>query len=341
MKLSIITVNRNNAAGKDLILSIIVPAYNAEKYIAKCLDSLLNQDLEDYEIIVINDGSIDKTVEIVTQYTEESNIISLISQQNQGQGVARNVGISNAKGKYLMFVDADDYLKENSISLQINRIEKEDIDLLYGNYEKVDVEGHVLNKTKIEKLTNYTDKTLSSEQFLSNHFGFYCYTPLFVYKSSFIQNLDFSFLPKIYLEDTEWLSKVICYAKKIAMIDYPFYNYVQTPESSMRNQNQLEKKLKDTLFVTQLMCKFQLKNVREQGINEWFDEAISINAIMLCSAVSKKDFKSYSTMVYGALSDLNIFPLKIRKMPIKFKIMSHFINLDWNMSIFLLSIINK
>ncbi|GHT43715.1 hypothetical protein AGMMS49965_18080 [Bacteroidia bacterium] len=326
---------------KELILSIIVPAYNAERYIEKCLNSLLNQDLEGYEIIVINDGSTDKTVEIVTQYTEKSDVISLISQENQGQGVARNVGISNAKGKYLMFVDADDYLKENSISVLIKRIEMDNSDLLYGNYEKVDVEGHILNKTKIEKLTNYTDKPLSSEQFLSTPFGFYCYTPLFVYKSSFIQNLDFSFLPKIYLEDTEWLSKVIFYAKKIAMIDYPFYNYVQTPESSMRDSNQLEKKIKDTLYVTQLMREFQTKNVQEKGINEWFDKVIGANVIWLCGVVSKKEFKFYNKTVYKTLTDSNVFPLKLKRMPLKFILTSYLINFNWNLAVVLLSIIKK
>ena len=93
-------------------LSIIVPMYNAERYIDTCLNTLVKQDILDseYEIIIINDGSTDNSVNIVKKYIQKHENINLISVKNGGQSRARNIGIENSKGKYLYFVDADDYI---------------------------------------------------------------------------------------------------------------------------------------------------------------------------------------------------------------------------------------
>jgi len=324
----------------EKILSIIVPVYNGEVYIEKCLISLLNQNLNNYEIILIDDGSTDKTIEIIAKYAEKYDIISTIRQENQGQGAARNVGISNAKGKYIMFVDSDDYVETNSISVLIHRMITEDLDLLCGNYNKVDINGNLLKKTDVEEIINYTTDIINPDEFLLNYWGFHCYIVLFIFKISVIQNSNFTFKPKIYLEDSEWLPKIISCAKKISMIDFCFYNYVQTPKSSMRDPNNLEKKMFDTLYVTKCLMDFK-RNICTQGINEWVREMISINAIMLCSAVSKKGFGSYKSLVLESLKEINVFPLKIKRMPLKFKIMAFVINLNWNIAVLLISTINK
>ena len=109
-----------------LTLSIIVPLYNSEKYLPKCLDSLLNQDIpeQDYELILVDDGSPDGSREIAEEYALRHSNIIVLTQSNKGTSGARNTGIRRACGRYLCFVDPDDFILENSFSVLIRRMEE-------------------------------------------------------------------------------------------------------------------------------------------------------------------------------------------------------------------------
>src|SRR5690606_32585879 len=111
-----------------LKLSFLVPLYNKEKYIRKCLLSLLNQDLklDEFEIIVINDGSIDNSAQVVSDLQERHPNIILLNQKNSGTGATRNNALKHAKGKYINFIDADDFVIENSYKPLLNLVEKND-----------------------------------------------------------------------------------------------------------------------------------------------------------------------------------------------------------------------
>ena len=112
-------------------LSIIIPVYNVEKYISRCLDSLLDQDLHtsDYEIIVVNDGSNDKSLEIAQSYARNNNVI-IIDQKNGGVGNARNSGLMAARGNYVYFIDPDDYLISNCLNKLVTSCEANNLDIL-------------------------------------------------------------------------------------------------------------------------------------------------------------------------------------------------------------------
>ena len=111
-------------------VSIIVPVYNVEKYLRKCLDSLINQTLKDIEIICINDGSTDKSLEILEEYKNRDSRIILLNQENSGQSIARNNGIKKATGEYIGFVDPDDWVENNMIKCLIDEIKSEKVDLV-------------------------------------------------------------------------------------------------------------------------------------------------------------------------------------------------------------------
>ena len=102
-------------------VSIIVPVYNVEKYLNKCVDSILGQTFEDFELILVNDGSVDRSPSICRDYADKDGRVRYISQENMGPGRARNVGIEAAGGAYILFVDSDDYIAENML------------EILYGN----------------------------------------------------------------------------------------------------------------------------------------------------------------------------------------------------------------
>ena len=110
-------------------VSIIIPIYNAEKYLKRCLDTVVNQSFESLEIILINDGSTDESLRIMKEYKGNHNNIEIINQENSGQGEARNKGISIAKGKYITFADADDWLSENYIQVLYDALLKNNADI--------------------------------------------------------------------------------------------------------------------------------------------------------------------------------------------------------------------
>ena len=133
-------------------LSIIVPVYNVADYLAKCLDSLLTQDLpqNEYEIIVVNDGSTDNSGDIAQQYADKYAGITLINQANQGLSGARNTGIQQAKGDYIQFVDSDDYLEVYVLGGLMKQIEKDKLDVLRYKYQNVRI-NNASNKYEIFK----------------------------------------------------------------------------------------------------------------------------------------------------------------------------------------------
>ncbi len=129
-------------------VSIIVPVYNVEKYLRKCLDSLVNQTLKDIEIICINDGTKDNSVEIINEYVKKCPNIILINQENQGLGMARNNAMKHAKGDYIAFVDSDDWVDTDMYEVLYNKAIETDADIVECDYRMV-----FENSTKIKNRT--------------------------------------------------------------------------------------------------------------------------------------------------------------------------------------------
>lgn len=127
-------------------VSIIIPVYNSEKYVEKCIRSVMSQTLQDMEILVINDGSTDKCGEILEGLAAEDNRIRLFHQENSGVAMARNRGVKISNGKYITFVDGDDYLKEDYIEKMYNLAEKDDLDMVICGLTYVDESGKELNR---------------------------------------------------------------------------------------------------------------------------------------------------------------------------------------------------
>lgn len=136
-------------------VSIIIPAYNSEKYIAQSIESCLNQNYENVEVIVVNDGSTDTTREIVASFCENQRVI-LINQQNQGVSAARNQGIKHATGDYLTFLDADDILATDTISGNVALLEENpQVDWLYFPIQRIDINGNAVDEISPDHLPSF------------------------------------------------------------------------------------------------------------------------------------------------------------------------------------------
>ena len=128
-------------------ISVIVPVYNAEKYVGRCIESVKAQTYSDWQMILVDDGSKDKSLEICQEYAGSDNRIRVIHQENAGPGIARNVGLKYANGKYVVFIDSDDYIEKEYFQL----LSQHEEDVVYFNIFNVDEDGHVINEEKMSE----------------------------------------------------------------------------------------------------------------------------------------------------------------------------------------------
>ena len=120
------------------LVSVIVPVYKVEKYLNRCVNSILNQTYKDLEVILVDDGSPDSCPEICDGYAQKDKRVKVIHKENGGQGSARNSGLDVARGEYILFVDSDDYIAKNLIEITLQKAERFDADMVIFDYASVD-----------------------------------------------------------------------------------------------------------------------------------------------------------------------------------------------------------
>lgn len=211
-------------------LSIIVPVYNVAPYLRKCVDSLLAQDLslEDYEIILVDDGSLDFSPTICDEYAREYENIRVVHRQNRGLSTARNIGIEIASGQYVQFVDSDDYLEPNVLDGLVKKMEFDQLDVLRFNYQNVNEAYEVFEPNKVSKqFVDYRDEICDGLSFLKERLGYVCYACQFMIRKSLLETNRIWFKTGIIFEDTEWTPRVLLKAERVQSFDKIVYNYLQ------------------------------------------------------------------------------------------------------------------
>lgn len=200
-------------------LSIIVPVYNVEKYLEKCIISILEQTFEDFELILINDGSTDNCGAICDDFAKQDNRIKVIHKENGGQSSARNIGINIARGEYIGFVDSDDYIMPTMYEKLYKGCQKNNADISIAGWTTVNEYGDMINKYQISKVS-----------FLSFMIKAYPWNKLYK-KKLFIEN-DFYFKEGMIYEDVELIPKLYTKANKVILIDSAEYNYLKRSNST-------------------------------------------------------------------------------------------------------------
>lgn len=210
-------------------VSIIVPIYNGEKYLIKCLDSLSNQTLRNIEIICVNDGSTDDTGIILDKYSSKDSRIKVISTANNGQGFARNIALKEANGEYVAFVDSDDWIELNALELLFSNAKSNNLDLLFfqmvnymdvsGNLVETDLYNHsCFDKNNIiDNVTfNYTD----TKEFL---FEIPVCPVSKLYKKEFLNSFDLKFPEGMFFEDNVFFYNVYFQCDKAGFLKKQLY----------------------------------------------------------------------------------------------------------------------
>ena len=207
--------------------SFIIPIYNVENYLDRCLESVLTQTYTDFEVILIDDGSTDSSGLIAETYAQNyPEKICVIHQENAGQGEARNKGILKAEGTYLLMVDSDDYISQELLETVDRYIEKYDDDILIFNFIMEEPDG----KQEIKKLHDVTKHTwISSEKYI-----FEAPAPWNkVIRTSLFQETELCFPKRIFYEDLATIPCLAIYAKRIGVVEDALYYYVQRESSTM------------------------------------------------------------------------------------------------------------
>ena len=292
--------------------SFVVPVYNTSKYLKKCLDSLVKQTFKDFEVIIVNDGSTDKSKDIILKYESKYDSIKVINQENQGLSMARNNGVKKASGKYIIFIDSDDYVEKDLLK-QIDK-EIEDVDVL--RYQVITEDEKEENKKTYNEEAFDIMKGYDAFKYIANyHFvePAWCY----VYKTQYYKDNKFNFKKDVYHEDFGLIPYVIYKARKVKSISYAGYHYVTRKGSIMNNSDYKKtvKKAFDMLEQYKTMRLFAKNINRRNNLDDYYLSYISNSVIVKARELKNEERKIY----VRELKKLNVFDgvlvdTKVRKL---------------------------
>ncbi|MBR0471297.1 MAG: glycosyltransferase family 2 protein [Methanosphaera sp.] len=221
----------------NIEISIIIPVFNSEKYLDECLKSVIHQTFTRYEIICVNDGSTDSSLIILEKYLQKYDNLKVHNKENEGPGSARNYGLKHAKGKYVLFLDSDDWLEENTLETLYETAMENDSELVMFNA----LEHYKNNKTKnrtyhvIKEDNNFRKFSFDYNNNINLVMNGYHIVCTKLHKLDFIKNYSLSFAEKDQFEDVLFHIKSMIYAKRISYTPEVLYHYRRTGDNSRQN----------------------------------------------------------------------------------------------------------
>ena len=314
-------------------ISIIIPVYNTEKYLKKCLDSIINQTLKSLEIICIDDCSTDNSLNILKEYQLKDNRIKIIEQkENKGQGVARNLGLNIAEGEYIMFLDPDDWLELNALEILYKKSKETNADIIHFNYieenEKLKSSNYK-NAAKIIKKRFGIKAKNDGFYSLKNSDGSFLYKFDMqvwdkIYKKDFILKNNINFAPNKHGEDHLFTIGCLISADKIYYVDEYFYHYTKRNNSErdkitdenfcvFENLKLIENLLKEKALLNKYKNDFVKCIIHYLGWNlRKIPDILEEKYINECkSLLNKKEYGKMLKVAYNQNSILeNIFSIK-------------------------------
>lgn len=274
-------------------VSIIVPIFNLESYISRCIESIVNQTYKNIEIILVNDGSTDASISIIRQYAANDKRIIVIDKKNEGVSVARNIGIEQATGKYIMFVDGDDWIDYDMIEKLVIIAEKSNSDFVGAGFVFEDID---INKKRFSP-DGFSPITFEGKEVLKNYLaGKYIWSSVWggIYLLDTINKNNIRFVPEIkYAEDVFFTVNFMAFAKKIIVCEEHFYHVLVRSSSVTRNSiHELDKKKKRP-DVEVFLKKNNLWNEYEEYYKAWFVRFSNYELYHLALKVDYKTFRKF------------------------------------------------
>ena len=273
-------------------ISVIVPVYNVEKYLSKCLNSIIEQQYPDIEVIVVDDGSTDNSSEIIKEYVHRDDKIKYYKKENGGLSDARNYGVKKATGDYICFIDSDDYIDKKLFERIKCYIDK-DYDVIKYKIVTVNEDGSSTEKHDGPVFDGKTGPEAFNILYASDEY----LQPAVLYfiKKSFWDDNNFAFPIGKYHEDFAIIPLIILKAKSVASVDLYGYYYVQSSTSIMRgnDEEKVMQRAMDALYHYDHMCdeikKYNLDKATEDNVKRYYTNCIIIKV----GELSKKNQKRY------------------------------------------------
>lgn len=245
-------------------VSVIVPVYNVEKYLEKCIKSICNQTYQNLEIILVDDGSTDQSSEICDMYAKKDTRIKVIHKENGGLSDARNVGIANAEGEYLLFIDSDDWISEHLVNKTLTIAKENDAEVVMFDYIGVQSEGKVCSTFSANIESGKVLSVLDEPRLITAS----CSAINKLYKTTFWKSTGLKFPKGRYYEDLGTIPKVMALAKKIVYHKENLYFYLMRDGSIMHTRN-FERNYNDrTAVLDDVLLFFRENNIFEKYKNE-------------------------------------------------------------------------
>ena len=324
-------------------LSFIIPLYNSAQWLEKCLYSVLNQDIpeSEMEIICVNDGSPDNSADIAREIAKEHPSIIVIDQENQGPSGARNTGMRRATGKYLCFVDPDDYVEPNVYGGLIKLMEEHQLDMLRFDYQVVNEHYEIIPKRPFELKFDYTPQLMTGTQFLAERLDIACNIWRYIYRTEIITKNNIWCYVGDYYDDTPWLPLVLMKAERMNICDTVVYDYLERSDSlvNAKSPRAIQRKIDGGLMLLDILTE-QLKSITDVRVRSWYDRMISHSVVSLLTLVGVCRYAN-TKQYLKRLQQLNIYPLYTSKADKKAKRKMRMINLSPRFFLWLVSLKNK
>ena len=237
--------------------SVIIPIFNAESYLCECIDSILYQTYDNYEIILVNDGSTDNSFKICKEYASTNSKVKAYTKKNEGLSATRNYGLSVSDGEYIVFLDSDDYIERDSLGKFNRIIEKTGADIIAGYAYHVDVEG---TQYKSRPFLRDAEQPMSGTEFFRKSLhqnNMRACAPFYITSKKLIDKYNLQFQVGLYHEDELWTPKLLFYAEKVVDFPFYFYNYrLSNTQSITRDPSKKMKRAKDRMQIAYELSDF-------------------------------------------------------------------------------------
>lgn len=279
------------------LISIIVPVYNCEEYLSECIESILKQSYKHFELLLLNDGSSDKSEKICLKYQEQDYRVKVVSHENMGVALTRKKGLDISKGEYVAFIDADDTIESNYLETLYNKIIEKDIDVVCCN----SIDSGIKNMSIAEKSVIYGLESWLEAFFRNKRYAYCIWGKL--YKKQVLENIEFPNMK--YGEDTLVVLNVFKTCNKVKLLPYAGYNYRDNPNGAMNKVSSIQQQ-KDLFTLSKYIFK-----LCEKDYVEFYDIATQriiqtiFNVIMEGSCINKKEWIDFKVEIDECIKEID------------------------------------
>lgn len=276
-----------------VLLSIVVPVYDVEQYLPRCIDSILKQSFTDFELILVNDGSPDNCPIICDEYADKDDRIKVIHKENGGLSDARNTGINKARGKYISFIDSDDFIVENAYEVLISQAEINSLDIITGNALNYYSEENIRLKTRKRSF----ESVLNGKNFLKKSYDegsmVHCVVSS-IYCSALIKDNNLFFKKGILHEDNLWTPQVFLKAERVMYYDIDFYMHFQREGSITKSKD----KTKNGIDIVNICYELEeiYKTIQEEDIRDILNDVL-VSTYLRAVCIGNLTRKEYKCIV--------------------------------------------